>query len=1184
MTTGTGSSGGRWGRALRGLLSGTRPALRPGASRPLPEQPLLSVVVPVYQVEAYLAECLDSLTSMRYRNVEIIVVDDGSTDGSAAIAERYRAQDERIRVVRQENAGLGAARNRGIREATGDLVTFVDSDDTVTANGYAKMVRILGQTGSDFAVGSLRRQVRGRYLERHWLRRLHAEQRLAITIDDAPDMLGNIWAVTKVFRRDFLERIGLEFPVGVRYEDQVPITRAYLEARSFDVITEPVYLWRTRAEGTSITQQKHHAADLRDRLAAKQQVADLLDQGASPRVVGHWFAKVFRLDLPPYYRAALASADESYWAVLTTATAWLVEHAPERTWDELELRFRVTAHLAARRDREGLRRFLGVPQLDTSNFEVRNHDGALVADLGPLGRDEADAEELLRLRDVDLPSTSQLDEVTWSPSGEVELRGSALIRHLSPAQYDVRTRLELRPPGWSSAAPLPVATQRRSTPEANRFARRVYEDHENSGFTASFALADVVAASDARRPTLWRAAVHVEAVGVQRNGWFVQRNDAGTARARHAAVVDDALVIDSWDRRRGWGVNVHRRYAAVLDARLDDGALVARVRVGRRQTVSGLTVGEEPVPVEVRTDPGAPDVVTLRVDVADLAHRPPGALRVTSDDPGLGDVERAKGLPLVVVGDLDWVPAGDGAGLALVTAGDRGLQVVPRGPHLLLAEVAFGDEAVTVRGTAHDVGRFTIGLTGDRVDGTSTEVDARADGSFEAEVPTTATAWDGSRTVLCRDAYQLTAACDGVEVTVRASSRLQREAPAQSRGWRVRVSGSRVLGLRRVKDLDPGVATAYGRQVLRRTVYAEARRQPRRDAVVFESFAGTSTGDSPGAVCRALLDQSAGLELLWSVADEALPVPAGTRRLLQGSPEWFEALGTARFVITNGLLPPWFERADGQTLVQTWRGQPLRRLGPDVNDPRALDEDDDVLARQAAQWSLLAAPSAFAARTLGPALGVAGRTVEVGSPRNDVLLGGAADRVRADVRRRLGLGPDQRAVLYAPTWREYARVDGHHEKVLFLDAAALTTAHEDVVLLVRGHPNTAAAPTVRGERVLDVTTYPDAAELYLAADVLVSDYSSVVFDFALTDKPIVLLAPDLEEYQLGDRGLYVDLPGDPPGPLVRTTAELLEVLADASVPDRWADARRRVRETYGALEDGHATQRLLPLVFGESSR
>ena len=1182
MSTGSGSSGKRWGRALRDLVATTRAAVRPDPAGHLPEDALLSVVVPVYQVEAYLAACLDSLLAVRYPHLEIIVVDDGSTDGSAAIAESYRAHDDRIRVVRQENAGLGAARNTGVREASGDLVTFVDSDDTVPPNGYGKMVRILGETGSDFAVGSLRRQVRGRYVERHWLRKLHAEQRLAITIDQAPDMLGNIWAVTKVFRRDFLERIGLEFPVGVRYEDQVPITRAYLQARSFDVLTDSVYLWRTRVEGTSITQQKHQAEDLRDRLAAKQQVAALLDEGASERVVSQWYTKVFRLDLMPYYRAALIAPDESYWAVLTTATAWLVEHAPARTWQLLELRFRVAAHLVARRDRDALQQFLGVPQLETSNFPVVERDGLLLADLGlSLGSGHegaADADELLRLQDVDLPSTAQLDGVTWTQTGRVELSGSAFIRHLAPDRYAVSTSLELRPPPWSDAPAIPVETRPETGPEANRFARRVHEDHSGSAFSAAFDLRPLVAVSDPLRPTLWRAAVQVSARDLRRSGFFVQRNDVGTARARHSGLVDGALLVDSWERRRGWGVTVHQRHAAVLDAAEVGPTLRLRVHLGAGQGVGGLLLGDEDLDVSSAPDEAQPDVQVLTVPVTELARAGSGGLRLVGD----GDDGP---FPLVVVGDLDWVPLG--ADVALLTAGDRTLQVVPQVPHLLLSSVTFGPDSVTVAGTAHRADRLTLRLAGDRVTGGACDVKVE-EGVFEATVPTTFTFWDGSPTTLWRDVYQLEVDADGSEATVRASSRLQHDAPGQSHGWRMRVSASRNLAFRRVKDLKAEQASAYGRQVLRRTVYLRARDLARRDAVVFESFAGTGTDDNPGAVCRALLGQQGhGHELLWSVSDAAVPVPAGTRRLLQGTPEWFEALGSARFVVTNGALPPWFRKAPEQVVVQTWRGQPLRRLGPDVNDPRVLDEDDDVLVRQAAEWDLLASPSEFASRTLTSALGFRGRAVEVGSPRNDVLLSADTGRVRDDVRRRLGLRDDRLAVLYAPTYREYARVAGHHEKVLFLDPAELTARRSDVVLLVRGHAYTAAAPAVRGERVVDVTTYPDAAELYLAADVLVTDYSSGVFDFALTDKPIVLLSPDLEEYRHGERGLYVDLAADPPGPLVATTDEVLAVLDRLrSDPgdDAYADARRRVRETYGSLEDGRAAQRLLPLVFGESSR
>ena len=109
-----------------------------------------------------------------------------------------------------------------------------------------------------------------------------------------------------------------------------------------------------------------------------------------------------------------------------------------------------------------------------------------------------------------------------------------------------------------------------------------------------------------------------------------------------------------------------------------------------------------------------------------------------------------------------------------------------------------------------------------------------------------------------------------------------------------------------------------------------------------------------------------------------------------------------------------------------------------------------------------------------------------------------------------------------------------------------------------------------------MTTYPDLAELFLAADVLVSDHSAVLFDFVLTDKPVVLLAPDLEEYQAGDRGLYVDLLADAPGPVVTTPEQLAPAL---EAGDAHAEDRHRMREAYGELEDGGATRRLLERLF-----
>src|SRR3954469_14533680 len=119
--------------------------------------PLVSVVVPVYDVEAYLPEALDSVLGQTYPALEVVVVDDGSTDGSGAVADEYAARDPRVRVVHVENRGLGAARNEGLRHVTGDLLMFAESDDLVPPGAYAALLKQLTRTGADFVTGSVAR-------------------------------------------------------------------------------------------------------------------------------------------------------------------------------------------------------------------------------------------------------------------------------------------------------------------------------------------------------------------------------------------------------------------------------------------------------------------------------------------------------------------------------------------------------------------------------------------------------------------------------------------------------------------------------------------------------------------------------------------------------------------------------------------------------------------------------------------------------------------------------------------------------------------------------------------------------------------------------------------------------------------------------------------------------------------
>jgi len=195
------------------------------------------------------------------------------------------------------------------------------------------------------------------------------------------------------------------------------------------------------------------------------------------------------------------------------------------------------------------------------------------------------------------------------------------------------------------------------------------------------------------------------------------------------------------------------------------------------------------------------------------------------------------------------------------------------------------------------------------------------------------------------------------------------------------------------------------------------------------------------------------------------------------------------------------------------------------------------------------------------------------------MLSTDADEVRRRTRKTFGIGEDQRVILYAPTWRDNFRVGRVFNKVLYLEPEKIVERIEGSVVLVRGHYNSvrAAEEVDPDHKVIDVTRYPDIADLYLAADALVTDYSSVFFDFVLTDKPMVFLAPDLVEYRDDNRGFYLDYHETVPGPICQSTDEVIDVLAGS---DTFADRRRDFQREFAPLDDGTASVRVVDAILG----
>jgi CDP-glycerol glycerophosphotransferase len=349
-----------------------------------------------------------------------------------------------------------------------------------------------------------------------------------------------------------------------------------------------------------------------------------------------------------------------------------------------------------------------------------------------------------------------------------------------------------------------------------------------------------------------------------------------------------------------------------------------------------------------------------------------------------------------------------------------------------------------------------------------------------------------------------------------------------------------------------------------------------RVKIVYNSFHGRY-GDNPRAVYERLATIP-GQEHVWLAHDEHLAgFPPGVDTVDIDSPRAAQALESADLVIANTHTELEWDKSPGTVYLQTWHGTPMKRIHHDVHwaPPGRLARLD----RDVARWDLLLSPNAPSTPRLREAFRFTGEVVESGYPRNDVLAARGGGRRRRKARALLGLDDAATVVLYAPTWRddEYFS-DSSDPGPLPLDVEHLARRlGPDHVLLVRTHTMMTGRVVVpEGSQVRDVSYVSDIRDLHLAADVLVTDYSSAMFDFAVTGRPMVFYAPDLERFRDSIRGFYFDLEPVAPGPVVDDPDDVAHALSDLpALQRRYAERYDAFRRTFCHLEDGMATERVV---------
>ena len=335
---------------------------------------------------------------------------------------------------------------------------------------------------------------------------------------------------------------------------------------------------------------------------------------------------------------------------------------------------------------------------------------------------------------------------------------------------------------------------------------------------------------------------------------------------------------------------------------------------------------------------------------------------------------------------------------------------------------------------------------------------------------------------------------------------------------------------------------------------------------------------NPAAIAAKAAEIAPQVRALWVIGPaRAGSVPPGTGYVVAGSLAYYRALARARYLVNNVNWPGLTVKRRGTTHVMTHHGTPLKMMGVDQLDHPAAVRDTDFAGqmRRADRWDFSISANAHTTIAWERAYPCGYETLEVGYPRNDVLATATAEDAAA-ARERLGLRGGRRVVLYMPTHREWLPMG-----TFVLDVERLAAAlGPETVLLVRAHyfhvgADLAGRTPSGAGRLVDVSGYPAVEDLYLAADVLLTDYSSAMFDFGVLDRPMVVYAPDWDVYR-ELRGVYFDLLAEPPGAVATDFDDLIEIFRTNRYDDaaRWA-----FREKFCYLDDGSAAERVVRRVF-----
>ncbi|WP_183117383.1 CDP-glycerol glycerophosphotransferase family protein [Brochothrix thermosphacta] len=1075
---------------------------------------LLSIIVPVYNVQGYLHDCIESLMEQNMDNhlYEIILLNDGSNDKSGEIVSSFSKLYENIRGYHFENSGLGATRNKGIKLAKGKYIAFLDSDDFVPKKAYSSLIESAEFNNAEIVTSPVERFEDGKYTRSGLHKKVDFTKKTGITLQENTSLFYDTTSTNKIYNREYLKKNNIYFPEKIVYEDIYFTMTAYSKAQTINIIENVTYIWRIRSgETISISQDRFNIQSYKDRIGTCLNTLDFLYKNTNKIIAKEFEKRIIVFDIPLFFPDYL-NVDEVYTKEFSSLTRQcllnldnslisycdyrkqVIYEAIKREDDKTVLNYSLdhvkTMVLQDKKQLKPLDNYLNEEYLDMINF---NYSDILKTKVLNVSSNEKEIIILISINSIllDKIDYDAIQAYVFNDFNEQKIEFEKNEKNLLTLNINLEKITEYAKGGLSRVKleyKKGEITHEKILGEPGGTCQKttLLKKIKNSNYRVNYSFG-------------WDLFIEKQTI----DNIFEKINIIGNQLIINTKKIDSESIFKLKNYRESAITSTVKNNKIIFH-------LPSTMKPDRLFELSVMKNGVESYNYQFNKLPKFFNYI-------DIDNTQEYVMRVYSNH-SISINKKGKHSQLEAMKYEDGKLFINHLSPYTDLASNINAKLILKSTN---GKVTKEFECNKIKNNLYET---VIELETDNIDHFLTY------GSYLFSI----------------DYYiEKQLLPESLLLNERNKVEFPFNFKFKNREYNFKSKNGHLIYLNKKQIFNKVENSKIKRRNIYKYLYPLFRLLPKdRKKIIYYSYWGEQYACSPKAIYRKVSENKKQFKNIWILNDTNLPIEGNAIKIKKNSLKYWYHLATSKYFVQNTNMPVWYKKRKGQLEIQTFHGTFMKTMGFDTPEFKFETRQTkiDEFQKKVNNWDYVSVPSNYMGDKAQSAFNTKVKQINSGFPRNDLIFD--ALNYVDKTKKKLNIPRGKKIILYAPTWRESKSSD------IKMNIEKLQAKlGREYVLLIRAHYMVSNNMDIRKYYpfAINVSNYSSIEELYSISDILITDYSSVMFDYAYLKRPMIFYAYDLEKYLHGERGTYLDYQKIVPGAVARTTDEIVNNLQNLNL-------------------------------------